>query len=305
MRISTLQLYDAGAARIGDVQSALAKTQQQIATGRKMLSPSDDPVAAARSLEVAQSQSINQQYAANRVQVKNTLGQVDGALSSVSDALLGIRDALVSVGNPSLSDNERGFIATELSSRFQALLGLANTRDAQGNYLFSGFQSATVPFVETATGATYQGDAGQQLVQVDSTRRMAVSDTGQNIFQGGGQDVFQTLKDMVTLLQTPVVTPADRAALTAGTATGLADIDKAINAVLTVRASVGTRMQEIDSLDDAGATRDVQYKAILSEIQDLDYTQALTQQSRQQLTLEAAQQSFVKMASLSLFNFLR
>ena len=305
MRISTLQLYDAGAARIGDVQSALAKTQQQIATGRKMLSPSDDPVAAARALEVAQSQSINQQYAANRVQVKNALGQVDGALSSVSDALLGIRDALVSVGNPSLSDNERGFIATELSSSFQALLGLANTRDAQGNYLFSGFQSATVPFVETATGATYQGDAGQQLVQVDSTRRMAVSDTGQNIFQGGGQDVFQTLKDMVTLLQTPVVTPADRAALTAGTATGLADIDKAINAVLTVRASVGTRMQEIDSLDDAGATRDVQYKAILSEIQDLDYTQALTQQSRQQLTLEAAQQSFVKMASLSLFNFLR
>ncbi|MCA1925898.1 MAG: flagellar hook-associated protein FlgL, partial [Thiobacillus sp.] len=260
---------------------------------------------AARALEVAQSQSINQQYAVNRVQAKNTLGLVDGVLSSVSDTLLGIRDALVAVGNPSLGDNERGFIASELSSRFQALLGLANTRDAQGNYLFAGFQSTTVPFVETIGGATYQGDAGQQLVQVDSTRRMAVSDTGQNIFQGGGQDVFQTLKDMVALLQTPVVTPANRAALTAGTAAGLADIDKAINNVLTVRASVGTRMQEIESLDDAGSTRNVQYKAILSEIQDLDYTEAITRQSRQQLTLEAAQQSFVKMASLSLFNFLR
>lgn len=304
MRISTLQIYDAGAARMGELQSALAKTQQQIATGRKMLSPSDDPVAAARALDVAQTKSINTQYASNRVQAKNSLAVVDSTLSGVSDMLLGVRDALVSVGNPNLTDNERGFIATELASRFQSILGLANTRDAQGNYLFSGFQTSTIPFVETAAGANYQGDAGQQLAQVDTNRQMAMSNPGVSVFQGGGQDVFQTLKDMVTLLQTPVVTPADQTALSAGIATGIADIDKALNNVLTVRASVGTRLQEIDALDNAGTDRDVQYSAILSEIQDLDYTQALTELSRQQVTLEAAQQSFVKTASLSLFNYI-
>jgi flagellar hook-associated protein 3 FlgL len=116
--------------------------------------------------------------------------------------------------------------------------------------------------------------------------------------------VFQTLKDTIALLQTPVVTPADAAALSAGLASAGAGIQRALDNVLTVRASLGTRLQELDALDSAGTDRDVQYSMILSEIQDLDYTKAITQLSQQQATLEAAQQSFVKTSSLSLFNFI-
>ena len=304
MRISTQQIFDGGAARMGDVQTALAKLQQQIATGRRMLSPSDDPVAAARALEIAQSQSINAQYADNRTQVKGTLALVDGALSGVTDLLQEIRSAVVSADNPTFTDSSRAVLATELTARFQSLLNLANATDGTGNYLFSGFQSDTRPFVETVTGANYQGDAGQQLVQVDSSRRMAMSNSGQSVFQGGGQDIFQTLKDLIGLLQTPVTTPAAQSALTTGLAAGLSDIDLAMTNISTVRASVGTRMQEIESLDNAGSSRDVQYDAALSDIQDLDYTKALTQLSLQQTALEAAQRSFVKTAGLSLFNYL-
>lgn len=305
MRISTLQLYDTGAARIADVQSALAKTQQQVATGRKMLSPSDDPVAAARALEIAQSQSINAQFANNRVQAKNALVFAEGTLGSVTGLLQNAREALISAGNPLLSDSQRTAIATELSSRFQAILGLANTRDAQGNYIFAGFQTSTAPFVETPAGANYLGDAGQQQVQVDSNRSLSLGNPGSSVFQGGGQDIFQTLKDVMALLQTPVVTPADQAALSAGLTSGIANVDLALQNVLLTRTTLGNRLQELDSLDEAGADRNVRYEAMLSQIQDLDYTQALTTLSRQQLTLEAAQQSFVKTSSLSLFNYLR
>ena len=110
--------------------------------------------------------------------------------------------------------------------------------------------------------------------------------------------------DMITLLQTPVTTTAARTALDNGLTNGLAEIDKGLNNVLTVRASLGTRLQELDSLDTAGNDRDVQYSAMLSQLQDLDYTKALTQLSQQQTTLEAAQQSFVKTANLSLFSYL-
>lgn len=304
MRISTLQIFDTGAARMGELQTTLAKTQQQIATGRKLLTPSDDPVAAARALSITQSLSINSQYAANRVQARNALVQAESTLGGVTDVLQSVRDALVGAGNPVFGDPQRGFVATELGSRFEAILGLANTRDAQGNYVFSGFQTSTVPFVETATGASYQGDAGQQLVQVDANRRIAQGNPGVSIFQGGGQDVFQTIKDAIALLQTPVATPADRAALDAGLASALDGIDRALNSVLTVRASQGTRLQEIDALDNAGNARNVQLSGALSEIQDIDFAQALTLLSRQQFTLEAAQQSFSRTASLSLFNFL-
>lgn len=304
MRISTQMIFDSGAARIGDLQGGLLKTQQQIATGRRILTPADDPVAAARALDVTQSQSINNQYGVNRQAAKSALGEVEGTLASVTSLLQDVKSTVVAAGNGSLSDTERGYMATELNGRLQALLGLANTRDAQGNYLFSGFQSNTPAFVQTATGAQYQGDAGQRLVQVDAARQMAISDNGHTIFQGNGQDIFKTLTDLVGLLQTPVATPADATNLTNGLATANGNVDKALDSVLTVRASVGSRLQELDALDNAGSDRNLQYSQTLSNLQDLDYAKALTQLSQQQTTLQAAQQSFAKTAGLSLFNYL-
>ncbi|ODU38226.1 MAG: flagellar hook-associated protein 3 [Thiobacillus sp. SCN 63-374] len=301
MRISTQTLYETGAARLSELQSGLARTQQQISAARRVLTPSDDPVAAARALEVTQSQSINTQHGVNRQNAKSALGAVEGTLSGVTTLLQDVKTSVIAAGNPTLSDTERGFMATELRGRLDELLGLANSRDALGNYLFSGFQTATPAFSrDPVSGAVqYDGDQGQRLIQVDSTRQMAVSNPGQAVFQGGGQDVFATLNALIVQLETP-----GTAGLEATLATANGDLDLALNNVLTVRASLGSRLQEIDALDSVGEDRKLQYSQTLSELQDLDYAQALTQLSQQQLTLEAAQKSFVKTSGLSLFNFL-
>ncbi|OZA27487.1 MAG: flagellar hook-associated protein 3 [Hydrogenophilales bacterium 17-64-11] len=301
MRISTQTLYETGAARLSELQSGLARTQQQISAGRRVLTPADDPVAAARALEVTQSQSINTQHGVNRQNAKSALGAVEGTLSGVTTLLQDVKASVIAAGNPTLSDTERGFMATELRGRLDELLGLANSRDALGNYLFSGFQTTTPAFSrDPVSGAVqYDGDQGQRLIQVDSTRQMAVSNPGQAVFQGGGQDVFATLNALIVQLETP-----GTAGLDATLATANGDLDLALNNVLTVRASIGSRLQEIDALDNAGEDRKLQYSQTLSELQDLDYAQALTQLSQQQLTLEAAQKSFVKTSGLSLFNFL-
>jgi flagellar hook-associated protein 3 FlgL len=299
MRISTQLLFETGANRIGDLQNRLQKTQEQIASGRRILTAADDPVAATRALDITQTQSINTQYGVNRQYAKNTLGLVEGTLAGVTALIQDVKTTIIAAGNGTLSDRERGFQASELNGRLEQLLGLANSRDATGNYLFSGFQSNTPPFVQSATGATYQGDLGLQKLQVDATRQLAISSPGSTVFQGGGQDVFTTLTDLVTLLNTP-----GTAGLAAGLATANTNIDSALDNVLTVRASVGARLQELDALDNVGEDRNLQYSQILSELQDLDYTQALTQLSQQQITLEAAQKSFVKTSGLSLFNFI-
>lgn len=299
MRISTQTLFETGSARISDLQSGLVRTQQQISTGRRILVPSDDPAGSARALEVTQSQSLNTQYGLNRQYAKASLGAVEGTLSAVTSLLQDVKTTVIAAGNAVLTDVERGFMAIELQGRFDELLGLANTRDGLGNYLFSGFQTATPAFVATATGAQYQGDQGQRLMQVEAARQVAVSNTGQSVFQGGGQDVFATLKDLVALLQTP-----GTAGLTAGLATANSKLDLALDSVLTARASGGSRLQELDALDNAGEDRNLQYSQTLSDLQDLDYAKALTQLSQQQITLEAAQRSFVTISGLSLFNFL-
>ena len=300
MRISTHTLFESGAARLSELQSDMVKTQQQISTGRRVLTPADDPVAAARALEVTQSQSMNSQYGVNRDYAKSSLAAVEGSLTGVTELLQDVKTTIVAAGNATLGDMERGYMATELRGRFEQLLGMANSRDGQGNYLFSGFQTATPAFSKDASNnVTYDGDAGQRLMQVDTTRQLAVSHSGQAIFQGGGQDVFKALNDLIAVLETP-----GTAGLTAGLETANGKIDLALDNVLTVRASVGSRLQEIDALDSAGEDRHIQYSEILSGLQDLDYTQALTELSKQQLTLEAAQKSFVKASGLSLFNFI-
>lgn len=304
MRISTSTIYQQGAARISDVQTNLVKTQQQLSTGRRILTPADDPVAAARALDVTQSQSVNAQYATNRQAAVSSLTAVDNTLASVTSVLQDAKTLTVNAGNGSLSNSDRSSLATQLSSDLDQLLGLANTTDGIGNYLFSGYQTGTQPFVKTATGAQYNGDQGQRQVQVDSSRQMAVSDSGQAIFQGNHQDIFKTLTDLVTLLQTPVVTAADAANLTAGLATANGNIDQSLNNVLTVQASVGSRLKELDSLDSVGSSRDIQYSQTLSQLQDVDYAKAISQLTQQQTTLQAAQQSFVKISGLSLFNYL-
>ena len=404
MRISTKSLYESGMARMSELQSGLVKTQQQIATGRRILTPSDDPVAAARALEVTQHQEINTQFGLNRQDAKASLSQEEGILQSVTSLLQDAKTLVVSAGNGSLDDQQRKFIATELSGRLDELIGLANTRDGNGNFFFSGYQTSTQPFTATpAGGAQYQGDQGQRMLQVGSTRQLAMSDTGDAVFQqiragngvfttvpeagntgtgiissgsapgtgaigaqyqivfgGGGttysvfditadptmagpplvqdaayssgqgisfngiqveisgkpldndkftiapgtnQSMFKTISDVISVLNAPT-SGNGKTTLANGLGAANQNLDNAIDHVLTMRASIGTRLKEIDSLDSAGEERNIQYAQTLADLQDVDYVKAITELTQTQTTLEAAQKSFTKISGLSLFNYL-
>ena len=401
MRISTSNLFESNVRSIGDAQSSLAKTQQQIATGRRLLTPADDPLGAAKALDLSQGQAMNTQYAANRTSAKSSLSMQEGALQGVTSLLQDVRTQVLAAGSGSLDDQSRKFIATDLRSRLQELTSLANSRDGVGNYVFAGFQDSAPPFSTGAAGTSYVGDSGQKMLQVGASRQMPSNDSGDAIFmnvpasqvytgsstgtgtaalssimvtdsslvqaghqyevkfdatganysvydltkdptrttalstgayanpqtivadgltmtlsgapQGGdavaikpvrSQSVFSTMNDLINTLETPVVTSQDRQMLTYKLSAAGDNIDHALDTVLSTRASVGSRLQELDSLDDAGSARDQQYAEQLSGIQDLDYVKAISSMSQQQMMLTAAQQTTVKVQGLSLFNFL-
>lgn len=303
MRISTSTVYDVGAVRITDLQSRLAKIQQQLSTGRRVLTPADDPAAAARTLEVGQSLGLNQQLSNNRASARAGLNQVEGVLSGVTDIIENAKTLVVSAGNATFDDQQRGFIATELRGAFDDLIALANTKDSAGNYSFAGYQTTAQPFVKTATGALYNGDDGERMIQVQPAQQMAVSATGRTVFQAG-PDLFKTLNDVISVLETPVTSAAAAATLNIGLATANGELDGALDNVLTVRASVGSRLKQLDALDSAGQVLNEQYQETLGVLQDVDYARAISELFKQQITLEAAQQSFLRMTSLSLFNYL-
>ena len=196
MRISTNMIFDSNVAALNQQQARLLQTQQQIASGRKLLTASDDPVAATRALAVSQSDATNTQYASNRNMARNALSMAETTLQNVTSLLQDVRDAALSAGNGLLTDSNRSAIASDLKGRLQELVGLANSTDGIGNYLFSGFQSRTKPFaVDAAAGATYAGDDGQRNIQVSASRQMASSDSGADVFMrvknGNGAFVTQ------------------------------------------------------------------------------------------------------------------
>jgi flagellar hook-associated protein 3 FlgL len=182
MRISSSTIYDSNVAALGQQQTRLLQAQQQVATGRKMQTASDDPVAAARAISVNQADAMNTQYAGNRTAARHTLSLADSNLQSVTSLLHDVRTTTVNAGNGSLTASDRRTMATELSGRLQELVGLANSTDGAGNYLFSGFQSKTQPFADVAGVTSYNGDDGQRLMQANAARQIASSDSGADVF---------------------------------------------------------------------------------------------------------------------------
>jgi flagellar hook-associated protein 3 FlgL len=406
LRISTNAIFQAGTSQLNTLQSQMAKTQTQLSTNRRILTAADDPIASARALELTQSKSMNTQFATNRTNAKSSLSMVDQTLQDVSAQIQDVQSLIVTAGNASYSQSDRLALATELEGRLTDLIGLANTTDGSGTYLFSGYATTTQPFSQTPTGAAYQGDQGQRSLQVGSARKMPISESGSAIFDaittgngsfqtqasstntGAGivspgavtdrskltghdyaisfkvsgtpavttytvtdkstspatdlladqpytagatisfdgmsldvkgapahgdsftvepsqkQSVFTTITDLIATLRAPSDGSAGKAALANGLNTASSNMQNALNNVLTVQASVGARLKEIDYLDSTGTDLDTQYTSTLSDLQDLDLAAAISLYTQQQQTLQAAQVSFKTMSGLSLFNYI-
>lgn len=403
LRISTNTIYESGAARISELQVGLNRTQQQIASGRKILTPADDPIGSARALIISQADAVNDQYAVNRGNARNTLSLAEGVLGQVTTNLQNVKTLIVSAGSGILTDVERGYIANELQGNLDQILALANSKDGTENFLFSGFNSTTAPYTKTQGGAAYNGDQGQRFLQVDTARQLPLTQPGPAIFenirtsagqfnvvanpsnngqavaaasinaataanltgnnyevnfdatgsnftvtnrttgavvvpstvytspqaltfdgidltitntpgppgpnarfsiQPGNQSIFETLTDLINTLRAPANNAVAKLDLTAGLNQANNNLDKSLSNVLTARTNLGTSLKEIDALDTAGEGTGINFKQELSELQGIDYAKAITELNQQQTTLQAAQQSFARTTSLSLFNYI-
>ena len=311
MRVSTNLSYDIGIAAMNRQQAAQVKTLEQVSSGKRNLTPSDDPVAYVRALGVSQADASNTQYAANRQSATSTLSALDGTLGDVTTLVQNAQQLAVYAGNGTLTDSGRAAIATQLRGNLDDLIGLANRTDASGQYLFSGFQGSTKPFADTGSGVQYFGDDGQRLVQASTSRQLAVNESGREVFErvpavgGGNQSLFKTLGDLINVLEAPITTDADKTALANGLAAANGNLSNSLDKVLQVRSGVGTRMNEMDRLNTAGDDLSLQYKQQLSDLQGVDYAQAISDLTQQQTYLQATQQAFLKVQGLSLFDYLK
>lgn len=401
LRISTAQIYSQGVGSILEQQSKVSETSLQLATGKRILNPSDDPTGAVQSIELNTAIGSLEQYQKNIVLAEGRLAFEESQLQQVGDVLLRVRELAIQGNNGSLTNEDRGFIAAELNQRLDELIDYANARYANGEYIFAGYQSQTQPFAaDGAGGFNYFGDDGQRYLQASATRQVAIGDSGSELFMeipngngvfttldspantGSGvidpgsvidpslwspdtytinflapdsyevrdssgallasntnyasgeaitfagiqsnisgtpavgdsftvspstsQDMFSTLQRLITALETPVTEGSSGAAgLNNAIIRSLVDLDQSVEGVFNVRATVGARLHALDSQTDINEGATLSLKETLSSVQDLDYAEAISRLQLQLVGLEAAQQSYVQIQGLSLFDFLR
>lgn len=194
MRISTPMIFDSGTRNLQRQQSGLYLLQNQMSTGRRILTPSEDPVATAQALVVTQQKNVNQQFLDNQDNATSLLTEQEDRLNAVNEVLQAVKLRVVEAGNGAYGDSDRKAIAAEIRERYDELIGLANSTDALGNYVFSGTKGDTRPFLTSgepgARVVTYAGNDARRQLQVSTARIMDLSVSGNDVFtsipQGNG-----------------------------------------------------------------------------------------------------------------------
>jgi flagellar hook-associated protein 3 FlgL len=183
-RLSTYWVFQRPVNDMLQLQTNLNKTQEQISTGKRILTPADDPVGASRVLQLNQEIALMDQYERNITLLDARLEQEEGVLGAAEDSIARIRELAVQAGNAGvLTGSDRKAIAAEIRERVDEMYGLMNSKDGSGEYLFAGFSGNTQPFVENPGGGYgYAGDEGVRFLQVSQTITLASSDSGKNVF---------------------------------------------------------------------------------------------------------------------------
>ena len=195
MRISTSAMHYKALQTMLAQQATLSKTQNQIALGRRVVSPADDPVASVHIMELQRALQESEQYGANSNMATNRLTLEEQALQDIGTLLQGVSERAVQGNTDSVDPNSRKMIAMELRGRLNELMDIANRRDANGEYLFSGFSASAQPFVRTGvTSVNYVGDQNSRQLQIGPNQKVADSHSGYEVFVdiSEGNGVFTT-----------------------------------------------------------------------------------------------------------------
>ncbi len=410
-RISTSQMQTNAVNSMLKQHEKLSRTQQQVATGKKIFKPSENPVAAARVVNLKDTLAAIDQFQSNVDAARARITLSEGVLQNVVESLHRVRELAVQANNDSQNESTRAFIAAEVEQIQDALLNLANTTDSNNEYLYSGGLSRYKPFSRNeAGGFEYNGDESHREIQISRTRRIAVDDPGSEVFleikngngvfavfdskdnKGNGvidpgqasgdyipdtyaividqsyenyadesrggeipvtysvvnskgeilkagvpfqsgkeiefngvhtsikgevadgdvfivrpsqhQDMFTTLENLIQALKSKTPGENDKVAFHNAMSRSLSDLNQALDNVLEVRGNIGARLNALDSQEIINDAYRIQIREILSNVEDLDFAEAVSRLNLELTGLEASQKAFTRVQDISLFNFL-
>ncbi|GDX06755.1 flagellar hook-associated protein FlgL [Buttiauxella sp. A111] len=316
MRISTAMMYQQNMRGVTNAQSEWLRYGEQMSTGKRVIKPSDDPIAASQAVVLSQAQAQNSQYALARTFATQKVSLEENVLGQVTTAIQSAQEKIVYAGNGTLSDDDRASLATDLEGIRNQILNLANSTDGNGRFIFAGYKTESAPFSGGANSITYKGGDSAVTQSVDSSRIMTIGHTGTQVFNSltsnavpepdgtnSETNLFNMLDSAIETLRKPAegLDDTQKADLTAAIDKTSRGLKNSLNNVLTVRAELGTQLSELDKLDELGGDRALGQAQQMSDLVDVDWNSAISSYVMQQAALQASYKAFSDMQGMSLF----
>ncbi|MDN4503190.1 flagellar hook-associated protein FlgL [Alteromonadaceae bacterium BrNp21-10] len=407
MRISTNQLYDRAIKGVLDNQRDLSHVQQQLSSGKKLLRPSDDPVGASQVIRLTEHLDQLKQFQENNNLLVNALEQEEVVMRSLKSSMDRARLLTIQAGNGIFAEQDRAAIGIEIEQIRNEVFDLMNSRNAEGEYIFAGYQSHSPAFEYNPSSPNnkynFVGDDGQNEIQISPSVRVKNGDSGKAVFENvlarlksditgstatsanmkiGVQDAHDFFHkknyDQVTPannnFQITILAPGDQASVV-NTGTGvnfgsfsysadqpfvfkgmefningavgdtvdfqlqtpekkniaetlndlalalgneditdgayaeaiadaLVGMDNSLKTLADANSAVGGRLNVANSVYESNLDLEISNKLARSSIEEVDYAEAVTELSKQENALQAAQSTFAKVTQLSLFDYL-
>jgi len=300
MPISTRLFNDQAITRFNRITSDIQQTQDKVATGKKVLKASDDPVAAATISFVRDQKVMLDRFATNIDRAQTRLTLTENVVAESVNLLTRAYELGIQAKNDTLTAVDRRAISFEISQIRESMMSLANSKDVNGNYLFAGYRTNIQPFVSNEAGeVTFAGDRGVHSVQISDSLR---ANTGLD-----GADVFMRVDiDGTTKPFFDVLTSMERE-LQGGTINNdtVAELNACIDHFAVNQTRVGAELNKLDYQKSAMERRVLLMDENLSGLEDADLANLVSELQTMIVSRDAAQRSFVQIGQQSLFDYIR
>jgi flagellar hook-associated protein 3 FlgL len=296
MRVSTRSSYQGMQERIQRLSEELNKINEKIASGKVINRPSDNPIAVVDSMRLKTSLSQLKQCESNIEYGTSWLTLRESALTQMTDLVTRAQELGVQMASDTQSAETRASAATEIGHLLDQMIVLANT-ELEGNYIFGGYQTKTTPFSKTVVGgietAEYHGDTNDFQIQIGKDDIVAIGRNGQDALMAS--NLFTTLGTMKKALEENDV----------DTVRQQLDPLKGVNDTLNDEiADTGAKANRLDMRGTLLGDLTLNLKERLSNVEDADLAEMVTQLNQKQVAYQAALMSSTKVAQMTILNFL-
>ncbi len=307
MRVSTQQSYTSMTNSFDKLSAQLEQVVTQMATGKRVILPSDDPIAATRITQLNRQQSSIEQYQSNIETVSSSMSQQESIMDGVNNDLLAIRDDLLQAANGTNTADDLSGYGQEIQSLTQTIVAALNYQDEDGHYIFGGTVNDQPPIVYQDTDG--DGEPDEYVYQGNDEHRTATVSNGVEIdtnvsvgeMFGDSLNVLNSLNDLATELQDPSVDPTDPQ-VQADIQSAVDSVDEASDSLNSAMASLGERQNTMTMLSDAQTGVSTANDELIGQLGDLDYGPATITFTGLQLAMEATMKTYAKVSELNLFN---